>query len=699
MRLNTAPENPVSMGGIAHVSEFKIRNSAKAFSILSSGLYANKIRAIIRELSCNAVDSHVAAGVPDTPFDLHLPTSLAPHFAIRDYGTGLSHDQVLNIYTTYFESTKTDSNDFIGALGLGSKSPFSYTDNFTVTAIQKGQKGIYSAYINDQGVPSVALMATEVTDEPDGVEVRFAVELRGDFHKFIEESQTVFTHFRVKPNLIGAKVNIETHEYETLDVVPGVNIRKSRYHQANVAVMGHIEYPIDVPNLPQQYRHINQMGLEIRFDIGDIDFQASREGLQYTKETIQSILKKYDQVAAVLDQTLADEANKIDHYWDRRDFIMNKHRMVAWNQSAFNYVKKTKFPMLETAGYGGHLSAVYPQITEKDLREKYNIEVKAFGVTYGEKCSDFKSNYDNAWQFQLDNESFFVKNPDNQKILMRAKYHFRQNGSYGNRVYILNRVDTAKDADYDGFAALLFNPKDDRYIAVDDLEKPERVSRDRADKVNVMYLQKPNYNCPMTWGAVTVDLSTLDNTKNYYYLNLKGYVATTQVGKEVDAKTLFNYLMQIGATELNDIRLYGVRKGDLETVQSMSNWIPIEKALPDVLAKLTPEKLAAGFIKRLDYYGKYVYNKKVAAAVGPDSTYSVLVNGFDGTDYNMDSLQRSCKELGIPESLIDTGQKAKEIYRQVATKYPLLEKIRVADDGDAALIEYIKLVDTYKEVN
>ena len=171
MRLNTAPENPVTMGGISHVSEFRIRNSAKAFGILPSGLYANKIRAIIRELGCNAVDSHVAAGVPDTPFDVHLPTNLAPHFAIRDYGTGLSHDQVLNIYTTYFESTKTHSNDFIGALGLGSKSPFSYTDNFTVTAIQDGKKGIYSAYINDQGVPSVALMHTEDTDEPNGVGV------------------------------------------------------------------------------------------------------------------------------------------------------------------------------------------------------------------------------------------------------------------------------------------------------------------------------------------------------------------------------------------------------------------------------------------------------------------------------------------------------------------------------------------------
>ena len=123
-------------------------NSAKAFSILSSGLYANKIRAIIRELSTNAYDSHVAAGCADRPFEVHLPTSLEPWFSVRDYGVGLSHQQVVNIYTTYFESTKTGSNDFVGALGLGSKSPFSYTENFGVTAVQNGHMGVYTALID-----------------------------------------------------------------------------------------------------------------------------------------------------------------------------------------------------------------------------------------------------------------------------------------------------------------------------------------------------------------------------------------------------------------------------------------------------------------------------------------------------------------------------------------------------------------------
>ena len=88
MILNNAPANEAILSNVGEVGDFKIKASAKAFSILSSGLYANKIRAIIRELSCNAVDSHAAAGKSDTPFDVHLPNTLEPWFSIRDYGPG-----------------------------------------------------------------------------------------------------------------------------------------------------------------------------------------------------------------------------------------------------------------------------------------------------------------------------------------------------------------------------------------------------------------------------------------------------------------------------------------------------------------------------------------------------------------------------------------------------------------------------------
>jgi hypothetical protein len=273
MIINTEPKDKATFGGTGAVSEFKIRNSAKAFGILSSGLYSNKIRAIIRELSCNAVDSHVAAGTKKN-FDLHLPTQLAPYFSVRDYGIGLTHAEVCNVYTTYFESTKADSDDFIGALGLGSKSPFSYTDNFTVIAIKDGMKGIYSAFINDAGVPSVVQMGYDATDEPTGVEVKFAVVEHHDFYSFADEARHVFNYFPIKPNFTGATCAISDIEYFREAIVPGVNQRKSTGYdrRKNLAIMGNIAYPIDIPrgSLAQFSRlgSIDSQGLDLHIALG-----------------------------------------------------------------------------------------------------------------------------------------------------------------------------------------------------------------------------------------------------------------------------------------------------------------------------------------------------------------------------------------------------------------------------------------------
>ena len=131
-------------------SNYTIEATAKAFSILSDGLYANKIKAVVRELSTNAYDSHIDAGKPDVPFEVHLPNSMEPHFSIRDFGTGLSHEDCMNLYTTYFRSNRTDSNKAVGCMGLGSKSPFAYNDSFTVESFFNGKHRTYNAYKNEQ---------------------------------------------------------------------------------------------------------------------------------------------------------------------------------------------------------------------------------------------------------------------------------------------------------------------------------------------------------------------------------------------------------------------------------------------------------------------------------------------------------------------------------------------------------------------
>ena len=162
------------IGEVTEQAEFKIKASKKAFTILS-GLYSDLPLAIVRELAANGLDAHVVAGKKNVPIEIHLPNALEPWLTITDFGTGISHKDIYDIYTTYFESTKTNTNDQIGCLGLGAKSQLAYTDNFTTTSIVDGVKRIYNVFFNTSGVPSISLMSQENTTEGNGLSVQIPV--------------------------------------------------------------------------------------------------------------------------------------------------------------------------------------------------------------------------------------------------------------------------------------------------------------------------------------------------------------------------------------------------------------------------------------------------------------------------------------------------------------------------------------------
>ena len=166
-------------------TNFTIKASPIAFEILSAKLYSNPILAIVRELLTNAYDSQKAAGNEDTPIDVHIPTYMDKTFSIRDYGTGLSKEDTLTLYTTFFSSTKADTNDFTGCFGLGSKTPFAYTSTFTVTSYFNGIKYNFLVTKKD-GYPSIILINEEKTEEPNGLQVSLSV-LDTDRSRFTDE--------------------------------------------------------------------------------------------------------------------------------------------------------------------------------------------------------------------------------------------------------------------------------------------------------------------------------------------------------------------------------------------------------------------------------------------------------------------------------------------------------------------------------
>jgi hypothetical protein len=726
MILSNAPQHEAVLSNVGEIGEFRIRNSAKAFNILSSGLYANKIRAIVRELSCNAVDSHVAAGKSDVPFEVHIPNSLEPHFSIRDYGTGLSHEQVTQIYTTYFESTKTASNEFIGALGLGSKSPFSYTDNFTVTAIQGGRKGIYSAFINGEGVPSIALMFDEQTDEAAGVEIKFSVNERYDFRKFADEAREVYRYFNLKPIISGSSdFCFALVDYESQNVIPGVSVLRSgnRSISSSVAVMGNISYPINVPNAKENLGELGDMldcGLEMRFDIGELDFQASREGLSYIPQTIASIKAKLVELNSVLLVSLATEADAIDNLWDRAQFLCAKNEYVLWRPAIQAYITNTGLSTVEN-NYSYYKFLKTFKISVEDLASKYNINVRGFYRGHGQRsCSVLKADtytdYDakgnrigvKRWEVPVANNTLFVINNTKVGATERAKYHFKQNNIFA-KVLIIDAVDPTKEMNTEAFFNDIGNPPAKNvYKANDMLKKPR--GGGVARNITIMSLES-NYNMRGSrreYSWVAADLQTgFDSNVTYYYVPLSGF---TMVGIATDVRMLQSNLKTCGIDKLKDIKIYGVRKADLDEVRALPNWVNVEDHIKNVLTAPDDAIIKTISLSRFDMfdfasdrYRNTFYESAFGIAENADSPYNVFTRKFKGFKRvkNLDHCSfTALYKLYTPTiNLENSIDLLVNEFKEVSDRYPLLQYMSSDDKfPTTALADYINHVDTVKGI-
>jgi hypothetical protein len=322
---------PVKTSGLA-AQKFQLEASAKAFSILSSGVYKNPILAVVRELSCNAYDAHVDGKTTDIPFDIHAPSAVEPWFSIRDYGTGIPHDTVLSLYSTYFASTKTGSNDFVGALGIGSKSPFSYASSFTIQSYIDGKCNTYLAFIDENGVPSIASVGGVESDEKPGLEIKFAV-LPEDCVKFHNEIKRYFaTWASVPPRLIGANLGSLSIDVVSAGAHVGSNwflAKSSDYVRGAVVIQGNVPYPISGTNV-LAHPSVNEKGdrnvlnaiigrpLVITVPIGTLAFAASREELQYTEKTVEALLDQLRAIAGTIGDKLIDEIIAAPSHWGAR---------------------------------------------------------------------------------------------------------------------------------------------------------------------------------------------------------------------------------------------------------------------------------------------------------------------------------------------------------------------------------------------
>lgn len=564
---------------------FSMDESPEAFEILSDGLYPNKIKAVVRELSTNAVESHITkhkelTGEKITPevieslpqFEIHLPTTMEPHFSIRDFGTGLSHDDLMNMYTTYFRSTKRDTNDVGGCLGLGSKSPFAYSDNFSVVSIHNGRKTCYNLTI-DNGYPTPSFFAnedgspvSEETSEPDGMLITIPCKST-DEYEWENEAQIIYKYFRIKPKFIGKQVFIDSPEYIVEGTGWGI---RERDHKGPRAIMGSIAYPIsrssikcwdDSSKTDSNLESLLRADIDLYFPLGVLKITPSREALGYKPSTQKNIKAKLTSVYDELKEQVLTSFDECKSLWETRCLA---NELFYMGNAALRSVDNV-FNVADIQWNGKEIGS--RDIHLKDFRkEVHRFYVKSY------YASEDKCHHQRDFAYLTANpEITFIEADLNVGNFARAR-HAVKSQKYKEAVVLeCNAGKGRRKALLDKIGIL-----ESDLVKASELERPPKraatnkgggFSSGKTGQLFELVAKNCGYNKNDYWKEQTVDLS-----KGGIYLEMTRWDAKDDTGELVVPEEVASGVQKLEKCTGQTVQVYGCRSQMAKEFVEADNW-------------------------------------------------------------------------------------------------------------------------------
>lgn len=353
------------------------------FNVLRNQLYSDKILAVIREYSCNAVDAHVEVGKKEEPIVVTLPTKLSLEFKVRDFGRGLTETEIGEVYAMYGESTKRGTNEQIGQLGLGCKSAFSYGDNFIINSYVGGTKTSYNAFIDPSQVGRISKLSEEKSKGKSGIEIVIPVKL-DDVDEFYHKAVGLFKYFKVIPTIKGAGGRTLNSDLNDETVIFSSDSGDWKLVQGqSVAIMGNISYELDSSalNLSWSSRNSKEEGLyelvnsgvRLTFNIGELDIAASREALQYTDGTKKAILKRLSDCISKIPTVLEKRFEDCDTLWDAKLLYNTAFSHGGFGHHIRKIVEKKGIKWTDSCG-----KAITVKDSNFDLSQWNNEEVNVY---------------------------------------------------------------------------------------------------------------------------------------------------------------------------------------------------------------------------------------------------------------------------------------------------------------------------------
>ena len=684
--------------------------------------YSNTRLAVVREITANALDANLEANASRS-IEVKLPTSMNPSFAVRDFGGGLSKEDVFGLYSKYGKSTKRTSNNYIGAFGIGKFAPLSYGDNFTCTSFHGGLKIAYNVFVDESDDTKIVELFSEPSNEPTGLSIEVAVS-DGDINDFKDICQKFFKFFSKEdmPKFIGAeedfikenKITLESKDdsWFFLDEDSG-RYRYGGYHSH--VIMGRVSYPLDSQALnvkkfvqdDQKASIIAQIiassNFYLRVPLGSVKLHHSRESLEYNKTTqqkiIDSLLVVVDQIQEIAKEKLADSTDLFDA---KRNYarIVNAMpygiRSVFENSFEWNGVKIESSVFHRDYQLQDYLILTHSW-KEDDSSSRNGFKIRSQKVTRVE-CQD--------------NYLFVIQDLESAHGMnLRVRTLMNEDDSLKG-VYVIRAVDSiAEDHIYNEWNFNLIDKKHIRYASNVEKEKVQHsgVRKKNGSRANIplfkMATKKANWQSRNIdfWKNVKdkiEDASSVDGAYNgkLVYIPIKNYKIEYD---EYELSTIYGKMQRFNAlqkSEKNKVSLFGVRVGDVKKLDD-SIWISFDTFYKQVAkdfllsdinsanASYTYQKLKSdpsGLSMYVNNLGKlfinnFVMNKKSHPLNAVAKNWTMFADIGNNTAYNYIQFLRNSDKEWLESNLTQLIT-AKELVTQlklIEKQYPLL--VNVAD--------------------
>ena len=308
-------------------TEFTIGDPVLIMEYLRKNAYSNPKRAICQEIMSNARDAHRELGL-DLPIQVVLPNRMTPTWSCRDFGPGITPSRMNDIFTKFGKSTKRGDNTQSGGFGIGSKTPFSYTDTFLITTICNIEGSLikyhYAAVIGENRVPKLIQMSDPcaATETHTGTTISFNVEAR-DQSDFVRYTHEVCRFWNPRPKIIG-----ETADYAHLWAEinyqhTGDNwaIANDRHSGNTMAIIDGIPYTLTFDSINDHLTDserslVRYSCCHFFFGVGELSVSLNREALYYDDRTIKMIVARIKSMVVALRSHFENEVSNSKTLWD-----------------------------------------------------------------------------------------------------------------------------------------------------------------------------------------------------------------------------------------------------------------------------------------------------------------------------------------------------------------------------------------------